>query len=83
LQFLRCRDTESNCGHADFQSAALPTELSRHRGPIILADDAMSRRNITEVWRLPVPDPDQDLRGREKARHLQVSQLPSSSESLG
>jgi hypothetical protein len=25
-----CRDPESNWGHADFQSAALPTELSRH-----------------------------------------------------
>ncbi len=25
-----CRDAELNCGHADFQSAALPTELSRH-----------------------------------------------------
>ena len=24
-----CRDTESNCGHRDFQSRALPTELSR------------------------------------------------------
>ena len=24
------RDTESNCGHEDFQSSALPTELSRH-----------------------------------------------------
>src|SRR4026207_1194030 len=23
-----CRDTESNCGHRDFQSRALPTELS-------------------------------------------------------
>ncbi len=28
--FLRCRDTELNCGHEDFQSSALPTELSRH-----------------------------------------------------
>ena len=26
----RCRDAESNCGHTDFQSVALPTELSRH-----------------------------------------------------
>ena len=25
-----CRDPESNWGHADFQSAALPAELSRH-----------------------------------------------------
>ena len=24
-----CRETELNCRHADFQSAALPTELSR------------------------------------------------------
>ena len=24
-----CRDTELNCGHRDFQSRALPTELSR------------------------------------------------------
>jgi len=30
VQFLVCRDPESNWGHADFQSAALPTELSRH-----------------------------------------------------
>ena len=30
LSFLVCRDTESNCGHEDFQSSALPTELSRH-----------------------------------------------------
>ena len=26
-----CLDPESNQGHADFQSAALPTELSRHQ----------------------------------------------------
>ena len=25
-----CRDAELNCGHVDFQSTALPTELSRH-----------------------------------------------------
>ena len=25
-----CQGAESNCGHADFQSAALPTELPRH-----------------------------------------------------
>jgi hypothetical protein len=25
----KCRDTELNCGHRDFQSRALPTELSR------------------------------------------------------
>jgi hypothetical protein len=30
LSFSACRDPESNWGHADFQSAALPTELSRH-----------------------------------------------------
>ena len=24
------RDAELNCGHMDFQSTALPTELSRH-----------------------------------------------------
>ena len=28
--FFWCRGTESNCRHADFQSAALPTELPRH-----------------------------------------------------
>ncbi len=27
-----CRDQESNQGHTDFQSVALPTELSRHEG---------------------------------------------------
>ena len=27
--YFWCRDPESNWGHADFQSAALPTELSR------------------------------------------------------
>ena len=27
--FIQCRDTESNCGHYNFQSYALPTELSR------------------------------------------------------
>ena len=27
-----CRDQESNQGHTDFQSVALPTELSRHVG---------------------------------------------------
>ncbi len=26
----RCPDADSNHGHADFQSAALPTELSGH-----------------------------------------------------
>ncbi len=29
LSDRECRDTESNCGHRDFQSRALPTELSR------------------------------------------------------
>ena len=30
LCILWCRDQESNQGHTDFQSVALPTELSRH-----------------------------------------------------
>lgn len=29
-----CRDAESDCGHCDFQSHALPTELSRHLIPL-------------------------------------------------
>ena len=29
--FKWCRDQDSNQGHTDFQSVALPTELSRHR----------------------------------------------------
>ena len=28
---LKCRVAESNHGHEDFQSSALPTELTRHR----------------------------------------------------
>ena len=28
---IRCRDTESNCGHQHFQCCALPTELSRQK----------------------------------------------------
>ena len=28
--FLKCRVAESNHGHEDFQSSALPTELTRH-----------------------------------------------------
>jgi hypothetical protein len=36
-----CRDTESNCGHRDFQSRALPTELSR------LDISLLSVRNFT------------------------------------
>ena len=31
LPHIWCRDPESNWGHADFQSAALPTELSRQK----------------------------------------------------
>ena len=27
---LKCRVAESNHGHEDFQSSALPTELTRH-----------------------------------------------------
>ena len=30
LIFQWCRGAESNCGHVDFQSTALPTELPRH-----------------------------------------------------
>ena len=30
FRMLWCRDPESNWGHEDFQSSALPTELSRH-----------------------------------------------------
>ena len=30
--FSWCLDTELNCGHGDFQSPALPTELSRQEG---------------------------------------------------
>ena len=33
LSDRECRDTESNCGHRDFQSRALPTELSRPIAP--------------------------------------------------
>ena len=33
--FFRCRDPESNWGHGDFQSPALPTELSRQSRVII------------------------------------------------
>src|SRR5574339_746287 len=40
-----CRDTESNCGHRDFQSRALPTELSR---PDILL---LSVRDFTRGYR--------------------------------
>ncbi len=29
----KCRPAELNCGHTDFQSVALPTELGRHRWP--------------------------------------------------
>ena len=28
--YIQCRLAESNCGHMDFQSIALPTELKRH-----------------------------------------------------
>ena len=31
-----CRDQESNQGHTDFQSVALPTELSRHRIELLI-----------------------------------------------
>ena len=30
--YFWCRDQESNQGHTDFQSVALPTELSRREG---------------------------------------------------
>ena len=30
-----CRDAELNCGHEDFQSSALPTELSRQHKQIV------------------------------------------------
>ncbi len=37
-----CPDPESNQGHADFQSAALPTELSGQRGALNLKGEPAS-----------------------------------------
>ena len=38
-----CRDTELNCGHRDFQSRALPTELSRPDIPMLSVRDFTRR----------------------------------------
>ena len=42
-----CRDTESNCGHRDFQSRALPTELSRRYSVIKRAEFYFGRRGLS------------------------------------
>ena len=46
-----CPGTESNCRHADFQSAALPTELPGHRGA------ARWRDRLLRGWLPPCPAP--------------------------
>jgi len=47
-----CLEPESNQRHADFQSAALPTELSRQiiAGIYQLRDGTMVRKLIQGVW---------------------------------
>lgn len=35
LEFIWWPEAESNCRHEDFQSSALPTELSGHKRPLL------------------------------------------------
>lgn len=47
-----CRDQDSNQGHTDFQSVALPTELSRHLSLKLfnsLIQSSASRKNNPEL----------------------------------
>src|SRR5574339_543228 len=49
LSDRECRDTESNCGHRDFQSRALPTELSLPT--ILLLHRTAGRTKLAcELW---------------------------------
>ncbi len=44
-----CPDSESNQGHGDFQSPALPTELSGQRGALNLICFLPSTKNVVFV----------------------------------
>ncbi len=51
----KCPDSESNQGHEDFQSSALPTELSGHKTRVAgfePANDGIRIRCLT-AWRYP------------------------------
>ena len=47
-------ETESNCRHGDFQSPALPTELSGHRELLAIMYVACKERRIKAMWRRSV-----------------------------
>ena len=72
LGFFWCRDAELNCGHGDFQSPALPTELSRHNTGLDSELTCLSlRQSETDVKIIcrpvaPNPDPDPGLQGLMK-----------------
>ena len=42
FDFKWCPETESNCRHEDFQSSALPTELSGRNRKLFISKDALS-----------------------------------------
>ena len=57
LAFSReCRDTESNCGHRDFQSRALPTELSRRYSVVKRAEFYLVTWGLSSKARRNFPD---------------------------
>ena len=39
MRLFLCRVTDLNCGPCDFQSHALPTELTRRGSSILIVDD--------------------------------------------
>src|SRR5207248_10311824 len=39
---------ESNCRHADFQSAALPTELPGRKAPNLISNNKFRKRSVTK-----------------------------------
>jgi hypothetical protein len=64
LSDRECRDTESNCGHRDFQSRALPTELSRQDILLLSVRDFTRREGDCQAKRYLTLPKRSDVEGR-------------------
>src|SRR5271157_3489146 len=74
-----CRDTELNCGHRDFQSRALPTELSRPDVLLLSVRDFTRREGDCQArmfHRAPAEHRDDVCGSRSAASSLDPSLLP-------
>jgi hypothetical protein len=74
LSFVICRDAESNCGHEDFQSSALPTELSRHGSKNLITFQIVPVKMKFAICLMCRPGQDPDHQDQVSFRHQRLCQ---------